>query len=92
MSGIPRKRGFEKLRFLGFELAEKPIFGEFVFRGYFRMPVVARYIVRDFPSQFSSLTENNAGRAASSHSRSCRASAIAGQFDKLSRVSGRAFR
>jgi hypothetical protein len=50
---------------------------------YFRMPVVARYIVRDFSSQFSSLTENNAGRAASSHFRSCRASTIAGQFDKL---------
>jgi hypothetical protein len=28
-------------------------------RGYFRMPVVARYIARDFSSQFSSLTENN---------------------------------
>ena len=35
---------------------------------------------------------SNAGRAPSSHSRSGRASAIAGQFDKLSRVSRRAFR
>jgi hypothetical protein len=36
--------------------------------------------------------EQSQVRAASSHSRSCRASAIAGQFDKLTRVSRRAFR